>query len=140
MTGLSDAIEEREDGSLLISAAARRQRRRRTSKAVRTPHTAMFVAVPILRRQRAIRNGKATSRRQSAAANPLCLFLELTDGSRCRRCRARRLDTRGFQPECTQFGASPSCVATHPSDMCVALASSTATVVCARGGWANSTA
>ena len=62
-------------------------------------------------------------RRQHAPAHPVRLFLR-PDGSRCnKREPGQGCDAiDGFNRSHAILGASPSCVATHPSDMCVALA------------------
>ena len=53
-----------------------------------------------------------------------CTYFYDDDGSRCnKRNPGQGCDARdGFNRSHAIFGASPSCVATHPSDMCVALA------------------
>ena len=68
-------------------------------------------------------------RRQHHAAHPLHLFLRRRRALQQARRRARaatRID--GFNRNHAILGASPACVATHPSDMCVALAALDAVV------------
>jgi xanthine dehydrogenase YagS FAD-binding subunit len=59
-----------------------------------------------------------------------CTYFYDTDGSRCnKRSPGEGCDAiGGFNRNHAILGASPSCVATHPSDMCVALAALDAVV------------
>ncbi len=126
VTGLSTAIDEREDGSLLIGAAAR-------NTAV-AEHRAVRTRYPML--ARAIVAGASAQIRNMATVGgnllqrTRCAYFYDEDGSRCNKrepgqgCDA--LD--GFNRIHAVLGASPACVATHPSDMCVALAALDAVV------------
>jgi xanthine dehydrogenase YagS FAD-binding subunit len=119
VTGLPSTIEEREDGGLLIGAAAR-------NTAV-AEHPVVRTRYPML--TRAIVAGASAQIRNMATVGgnilqrTRCAYF-YDDGSRCNKrepgqgCDA--LD--GFNRVHAILGASSSCVATHPSDMCVALA------------------
>lgn len=120
VTGLSDVIDERPDGSLLIGAAA-------TNTAL-AEHRAVRARFPLL--TRAISAGASPQIRNMATVGgnllqrTRCAYFYDSDGSRCNKrepgqgCDA--LD--GFNRMHAILGASGHCVATHPSDMCVALA------------------
>ena len=120
VTGLSSTIEEREDGGLLIGAAAR-------NTAV-AEHRVVRTRYPML--SRAIVAGASAQIRNMATmgGNLLqrtrCTYFYDDDGSRCnKRQPGQGCDAReGFNRIHAILGASPACVATHPSDMCVALA------------------
>jgi xanthine dehydrogenase YagS FAD-binding subunit len=120
VTGLSSAIEEREDGGLLIGAAAR-------NTAV-AEHRAVRTRYPML--TRAIVAGASAQIRNMATigGNILqrtrCTYFYDNEGSRCnKRHPSQGCDAlEGFNRYHAILGTSPSCVATHPSDMCVALA------------------
>jgi xanthine dehydrogenase YagS FAD-binding subunit len=120
VTNLSSAITEREDGSILIGAAAR-------NTAV-AEHQAIRTRYPLL--ARAILAGASGQIRNMAtvAGNLLqrtrCTYFYDNGGSRCnKRDPGQGCDAiEGFNRIHAILGASPSCVATHPSDMCVALA------------------
>ena len=120
VTGLSSAIEEREDGALLIGAAAR-------NTAI-AEHRAVRTRYPML--ARAIVAGASAQIRNMAtvAGNVLqrtrCTYFYDAEGSRCnKRAPGQGCDAiEGFNRSHAMLGASASCVATHPSDMCVALA------------------
>ena len=120
VTGLSSSIEEREDGSLLVGAAARNTALAET-RAVRTRY-------PVL--TRAIMAGASAQIRNMATVGgnilqrTRCTYFYDTDGSRCnKRSRGQGCDAvDGFNRTHAILGASPACVATHPSDLCVALA------------------
>jgi xanthine dehydrogenase YagS FAD-binding subunit len=120
VTGLSSAIDERDDGSLLIGAAAR-------NTAV-AEHRAVRTRYPML--SRAIVAGASAQIRNMATmgGNLLqrtrCTYFYDDDGSRCnKRTPGQGCDAvDGFNRIHAILGASPACVATHPSDMCVALA------------------
>ena len=119
VTGLSSAIEEREDGALLIGAAAR-------NTAI-AEHRAVRTRYPML--TRAIVAGASGQIRNMAtvASNVLqrtrCTYFYDAEGSRCnKRAPGQGCDAiEGFNRSHAILGASASCVATHPSDMCVAL-------------------
>jgi xanthine dehydrogenase YagS FAD-binding subunit len=120
VTGLSSAIEEREDGGLLIGAAAR-------NTAV-AEHRAVRTRYPML--ARAIVAGASAQIRNMATVGgnllqrTRCTYFYDDDGSRCnKRSPGQGCDAiEGFNRIHAILGASPACVATHPSDMCVALA------------------
>ena len=126
VTGLSSSIIEREDGSLLIGAAAR-------NTAV-AEHKAVRARFPLL--ARAILAGASGQIRNMATVggNVLqrtrCTYFYDDDGSRCnKREPGQGCDAiDGFNRIHAILGASAACVATHPSDMCVALAALDAVV------------
>ena len=120
VTGLSTAIEERPGGGLLIGAA--------TSNTAVAEHRAVRERFGLL--ARAITAGASGQIRNMAtvAGNMLqrtrCTYFYDQTGARCNKrnpgegCDA--LD--GANRNHAVLGASSACVATHPSDMCVALA------------------
>jgi xanthine dehydrogenase YagS FAD-binding subunit len=120
VTGLPDAIEQREDGSLLIGAAAR-------NTAV-AEHRSVRTRYPVL--TRAIVAGASAQIRNMATVGgnilqrTRCTYFYDDDGARCnKRVPGQGCDAiDGFNRMHAILGASPACVATHPSDMCVALA------------------
>ena len=125
VTALSDTIEDREDGGIVIGAAARN-----TAVAA---HRGVRERYPML--ARAILAGASAQIRNMATVGGNILqrtrcgyFYD--DAARCNKrepgagCDA--ID--GFNRIHAILGASPACVATHPSDMCVALAALDATV------------
>ncbi len=120
VTGLSAAIEDREGGGLLIGAAAR-------NTAV-AEHRAVRERYPVL--ARAVLAGASAQIRNMATmgGNILqrtrCTYFYDDDGSRCnKRVPGQGCDAvDGFNRIHAILGVSPACVATHPSDMCVALA------------------
>lgn len=120
VTGLSAAIEERDDGGVLIGAAAR-------NTAV-AEHGAIRRRYPML--SRAIVAGASAQIRNMATVGgnilqrTRCTYFYDNAGSNCnKRNPGQGCDAiEGFNRIHAIFGASPSCVATHPSDMCVALA------------------
>ena len=120
VTALSSTIEERADGSLLIGAAAK-------NTAV-SEHRAVRTRFPML--TRAIVAGASAQIRNMATTGgnilqrTRCLYFYDDDGSRCnKREPGQGCDAiDGFNRMHAILGASPSCAATHPSDMCVALA------------------
>jgi len=124
VTGLGDAIEER-DGGLLIPAAAR-------NSAI-AGHKAVRTRYPVL--ARALLAGASWQIRNMATAGG-----NLLQRTRCTyfyddaaRCNKREPGTgcdavEGFNRIHAILGASPACVATHPSDMAVALAALDAVV------------
>ena len=126
VTGLSSGIEERQDGSLLIGAAVR-------NTAV-AEHRAVRTRYPLL--ARAILAGASAQIRNMATVGgnilqrTRCTYFYDDDGSRCnKRSPGQGCDALdGFNRIHAILGASPACVATHPSDMCVALAALDATV------------
>jgi len=126
VTGLPGAIEETAGGSLLLGAAAR-------NTAV-AEHRAVRTRYPML--ARAIMAGASPQIRNMAtvAGNLLqrtrCAYFYDHAGSRCnKRVPGQGCDAiEGFNREHAILGASAACVATHPSDMCVALAALDAVV------------
>jgi len=133
VTGLSNEIEETEGGGLMIGAAVR--------NTALAEHLAVRTRFPVL--SRAILAGASAQIRNMATVGgnllqrTRCTYFYDTDGSRCNKrapgsgCDAIEGFTRGH----AILGASSACVATHPSDMCVALAALDATVhLQGRGG------
>ena len=126
VTGLSSAIEERENGSVLIGAAAR-------NTAV-AEHRAVRARYPLL--ARAILAGASGQIRNMATVggNVLqrtrCTYFYDNEGARCnKRSPGQGCDAiAGFNRIHAILGASAACVATHSSDMCVALAALDAVV------------
>lgn len=126
VTGLSDTIVETEGGGLLIGAAVRN-----TSLA---EHRAVRTRYPVL--TRALLAGASAQIRNMATVGgnllqrTRCSYFYDTDGSRCnKRAPYTGCDAiGGFNRNHAILGASELCVATHPSDMCVALAALDASV------------
>jgi len=126
VTGLPDTIEERPDGSLLIGAAA-------TNTAV-AGHRAVRTRLPVL--ARAIAAGASAQIRNMATVGgnilqrTRCAYFYDHEGARCnKRTPGQGCDAiDGFNRMHAILGASAHCVATHPSDMCVALAALDAVV------------
>src|ERR1700759_667079 len=120
VTGLPAGIDETDDGGLMIGAAAR-------NTAV-AEHPAVRTRYPML--TRAIVAGASAQIRNMATVGgnllqrTRCTYVYDTDGSRCnKRSPGEGCDAiDGFNRMHAILGASPACVATHPSDMCVALA------------------
>jgi xanthine dehydrogenase YagS FAD-binding subunit len=120
VTGLSAEIEETDDGGLMIGAATR-------NTAV-AEHPAVRARYPML--TRAIVAGASAQIRNMATVGgnllqrTRCAYFYDTDGSHCnKRFPGEGCDAiEGFNRTHAILGASPACVATHPSDMCVALA------------------
>jgi xanthine dehydrogenase YagS FAD-binding subunit len=120
VTGLSSTIEESKDGSLLIGAAAK-------NTAV-AEHRTVRTRYPML--SRAIVAGASAQIRNMATVGgnllqrTRCTYFYDDDGSRCnKRAPGQGCDAiDGFNRSHAILGASAACVATHPSDMCVALA------------------
>ncbi len=120
VTGLSSSIEEREDGSLLIGAATRNTKL--------AEHRTIRSRYPVL--TRAIMAGASGQIRNMATVGgnilqrTRCTYFYDNEGSRCnKRNPGQGCDAvDGFNRIHAILGASPACVATHPSDMCVALA------------------
>jgi xanthine dehydrogenase YagS FAD-binding subunit len=119
VTGLSQQIMVRKDGSILIGAAANN-----TAVAADWNVRARF---PML--SRALLSGASGQIRNMATVGgnimqrTRCYYF-YDDASRCnKRTPAAGCDAReGFNRNHAILGASAACVATHPSDMCVALA------------------
>ena len=120
VTGLSSDIEEREDGSLLIGAAAKNT----AVAANRTVRTRF----PVL--SRAILAGACAQIRNMATVGgnilqrTRCTYFYDEAGRAAINARPVPGATRSTASTAYHaiLGASPACVATHPSDMCVALA------------------
>jgi xanthine dehydrogenase YagS FAD-binding subunit len=120
VTGLSTAITSQDDGRLLIGAAAR-------NTAV-AEHSAVRTYFPAL--SRAILAGASAQIRNMATVGgnllqrTRCAYFYDDDGARCnKRVPGQGCDALdGFNRNHAILGASSACVATHPSDMCVALA------------------
>ncbi len=133
VTGLSNEIEETDGGGLMIGAAVR--------NTALAEHLTVRTRYPVL--SRAILAGASAQIRNMATVGgnllqrTRCTYFYDTDGSRCNKrapgsgCDAIEGFTRGH----AILGASSACVATHPSDMCVALAALDAVVhLHGRGG------
>jgi xanthine dehydrogenase YagS FAD-binding subunit len=126
VTGLSSAIEERKNGGLLIGAAAK--------NTALAEHRAVRTRYPML--TRAIVAGASAQIRNMATVGgnilqrTRCAYFYDHEGSRCnKRQPGQGCDAiNGFNRMHAILGASPACVATHPSDMCVALAALDAVV------------
>ena len=126
VTGLSTAIEATSDGGLRIGAAAR-------NSAV-AEHRFVREQFPVL--ARAILAGASGQIRNMATVGgnilqrTRCTYFYDDDGSRCnKRTPGQGCDAiDGFNRIHGILGTSPACIATHPSDMCVALAALDATV------------
>ena len=133
VTGLSDTITETADGGLLIGAAVR--------NTALAEHLAVRTRYPVL--SRAILAGASAQIRNMATVGgnllqrTRCTYFYDTDGSRCnKRVPGEGCDAvGGFTRIHAILGASADCVATHPSDLCVALAALDAVVhIEGRGG------
>lgn len=126
VTGLSSAIERLDNGSLLIGAETR-------NTAV-AEHRLVREHYPML--ARAILAGASAQIRNMATVGgnilqrTRCTYFYDNDGSRCnKRSPGQGCDAiDGFNRMHAILGASLACVATHPSDMCVALAALDAVV------------
>ena len=126
VTGLSREIAPTAAGGLMIGAATR-------NTAV-AEHEAVRSGYPML--ARAIVAGASAQIRNMATVGgnllqrTRCTYFYDTDGSRCnKRTPGDGCDAiEGFNRMHAILGASPACVATHPSDMCVALAALDAVV------------
>lgn len=126
VTGLSSQIEERSDGSLLIGAAVR--------NTALAEHKAVRTRYPML--SRAILSGASAQIRNMATVGgnilqrTRCAYFYDNEGSLCnKRNPGEGCDAiGGFNRMHAILGGSDACVATHPSDMAVALAALDATV------------
>jgi xanthine dehydrogenase YagS FAD-binding subunit len=120
VSALHATIEETEAGGLMIGAAVR--------NTALAEHRAVRTRYPML--ARAILAGASAQIRNMATVGgnllqrTRCTYFYDTDGSRCnKRLPGSGCDAReGFNRIHAVLGASDACVATHPSDMCVALA------------------
>lgn len=126
VTGLANTIEDTAHGGLRIGAAVR--------NTALAEHRAVRTRYPLL--SRAILAGASAQIRNMATVGgnllqrTRCTYFYDTDGSRCnKRAPGSGCDAiEGFNRNHAVLGASAACVATHPSDMCVALAALDATV------------
>jgi xanthine dehydrogenase YagS FAD-binding subunit len=126
VTGLSTTIEETAGGGLRIGAGVR-------NSAV-AAHPAVRTRYPML--ARALLAGASGQIRNMATVGgnilqrTRCTYFYDDEGSRCnKRTPGQGCDAvDGFNRIHAILGASPACVATHPSDMCVALAAMDAVV------------
>lgn len=126
VTGLSGEITDTDNGGLMIGAGVR--------NTALAEHIAVRTRYPVL--ARAILAGASAQIRNMATVggNMLqrtrCTYFYDTDGSRCnKRQPGSGCDAiGGFDRGHAILGASAACVATHPSDMCVALAALDAVV------------
>jgi len=126
VSGLPATIEETEGGGLMIGAAVR--------NTALAEHRAVRTRYPML--ARAILAGASAQIRNMATVGgnllqrTRCTYFYDTEGSRCnKRAPGSGCDAReGFNRIHAVLGASEACVATHPSDMCVALAALDAVV------------
>jgi xanthine dehydrogenase YagS FAD-binding subunit len=120
VTGLSSTIDETPDGGVMIGAATR-------NTAV-AEHRLVRTRFPLL--SRAIVAGASAQIRNMATVGgnllqrTRCTYFYDDEGSRCnKRSPGQGCDAiGGFNRNHAILGASSACVATHPSDMCVALA------------------
>lgn len=120
VTALSAAVETTADGGLLIGAAAR-------NSAV-AAHPLVRSHYPML--ARAILAGASAQIRNMATVGgnlmqrTRCLYFQDVAAARCnKRVPGSGCDAvGGFNRYHAIVGTSPACIATHPSDMCVALA------------------
>ncbi len=123
---LSDRIEETAGGGLMIGAAVR--------NTALAEHRTVRTRYPML--SRAVLAGASAQIRNMATVGgnllqrTRCTYFYDAEGARCNKrepgsgCDARD----GFNRIHAVLGASDACVATHPSDMCVALAALGASV------------
>lgn len=126
VTGLAGGIEELADGGLLIGAATRNTALAE-HRAVRTRYPALSRAI--------VAGASAQIRNMATVGGNLlqrtrCAYFYDTEGSRCNKREAGQgCDAiGGFNRIHAVLGASPDCVATHPSDMAVAMAALDAVV------------
>jgi len=120
VTDLSHDIEERADGSLLVGAATR--------NTALASHPAVRARYPVLARALMASASAQIRNMATVGGNMLqrtrCAYFYDDEGSRCnKRNPGQGCDAAGgINRYHAILGASPGCVATHPSDMCVALA------------------
>lgn len=120
VTALPDGIDRADDGGLIIGAAAR-------NSAV-AAHPLVRSHYPML--ARAILAGASAQVRNMATVGgnlmqrTRCLYFNDVAGARCnKRAPGSGCDAiGGFNRYHAILGGSDACIATHPSDMCVALA------------------
>lgn len=120
VTGLSTEIAEQADGSVLLGGAAKNTAVAE-SRLVRDRYPMVARAV--------LAGASAQIRNMATVAGNIlqrtrCAYFYDTEGSRCnKREPGQGCDAvDGFNRSHAILGASPSCVATHPSDLAVALA------------------
>jgi xanthine dehydrogenase YagS FAD-binding subunit len=126
VTGLSQTVSGLSSGGLLIGAAA--------SNSAVAEHPFVREHYPAL--SRAILAGASAQIRNMATVGgnilqrTRCRYFYDADGARCnKRVPGQGCDAiGGFNRSHGVLGTSPQCIATHPSDMCVALAAFDATV------------
>lgn len=126
VTGLSRTIQETDSGGLIIGAAA--------SNTAVAEHALVRRRFPAL--SRAILAGASAQIRNMATVGgnilqrTRCNYFYDVEGSRCnKREPGQGCDAMdGFNRYHAVLGGSPQCIATHPSDMCVALAAFDAVV------------
>jgi xanthine dehydrogenase YagS FAD-binding subunit len=126
VTGLSNNVDESPDGGLLIGAATR-------NTAV-AEHPVVRTRYPMLSRA-LVAGASAQIRNMATVGGNLlqrtrCTYFYDADGSRCnKRSPGEGCDAlEGHNRNHAILGASSACVATHPSDMAVALAALDAVV------------
>ena len=120
VSGLSADITAHDDGRILVGAGVR--------NTALASHPAVRERFPVL--TRAILAGASAQIRNMATVGgnllqrTRCAYFYDDDGSRCnKRQPGQGCDAQdGFNRMHAILGASPHCVATHPSDLCVALA------------------
>ncbi len=138
VSGLSREIVELEDGGLRIGAAV--------SNTALAEHPAVRTRYPVL--TRAIVAGASAQIRNMATVGgnllqrTRCSYFYDDDGSACnKRQPGQGCDAiDGFNRMHAILGASDSCIAVHPSDMCVALAALDAVVHLESGAGARTLA
>ncbi|HTG22168.1 MAG TPA: xanthine dehydrogenase family protein subunit M [Reyranella sp.] len=125
VTGLSREIRDAEDGGLVIDAG--------TKNTAVASHRAVRERYPVLA-QAILAGASAQIRNMATVGGNLmqrtrCYYF-YDDAARCnKRARGQGCDAiEGFNRIHAILGASSHCVATHPSDMCVALAALDAVV------------
>lgn len=126
VSGIGRAIEETADGGLLIGAGVR--------NSDLAEHPLVRARYPLV--TRAIVAGASAQIRNMATVGgnllqrTRCTYFYDVEGSRCnKRLPGQGCDAQGgFNRIHAILGASEACVATHPSDLCVALAALDGTV------------
>jgi xanthine dehydrogenase YagS FAD-binding subunit len=120
VTGLSSAIDEMPDGGLVIGAAVR--------NTALAEHRLVRVRYPALARSIVAGASPQIRNMATVGGNILqrtrCTYFYDDEGARCnKRLLGQGCDAiGGFNRYHAILGASEQCIATHPSDMCVALA------------------
>ncbi|MCB8883674.1 xanthine dehydrogenase family protein subunit M [Acidisoma cellulosilytica] len=120
VTGLSSSITSTPSGGLMIGAA--------TTNTALAEHRLVRSQYPMLTRS-IVAGASAQIRNMATVGGNIlqrtrCAYFYDTEGSRCnKRSPGQGCDAiDGFNRNHAILGTSKSCVATHPSDMCVALA------------------